>query len=419
MLRSDTVNYTFPDNLTIEEVRSVVDAHNAALGTKAFIEADRGDHVIFNYVVAFEGSFPAPSTGDPAVDRARAILRECRGLTFCKQSGGVLNRKFQKFFNINEKPETQIGAIDWSQPHVVLEKLDGSMVTPLPVGNRLSPDHTIRWATKMGLTDIGGQIDRFVAEHPNYERYAFDAFAAGLTAIFEWCSRKQKIVVDYPVDRLVLTAVRDNDTGRYLSYDDLLWIGEHYGIEVVRALPGNARNIQQFMAEAQDLEGAEGYVIRFADGHMVKVKGAWYVAIHKTKDMIQSEKAVWELILDDRVDDAKAFMDAPDRDRVGRFHDAFERALILKASDLNAEVASAKLRLCGDKKAFATEFMPTVEPLVRPLLFSIWDGHDPEAVVRAHLRKHTGSGPRLEIVRPLIDGVRWEDYRDKSYHDDN
>ena len=45
------------------------------------------------------------------------------------------------------------------------------------------------------------------------------------------------------------------------------------GLEVVKALSGSVESIQHFMKEAHDLEGAEGYVIRFDDGHMVKLKG--------------------------------------------------------------------------------------------------------------------------------------------------
>ena len=52
-----------------------------------------------------------------------------------------------KFFNVNEREETLIQHIDFSQPHLILEKLDGSMITPFEVDSR------IRWGTKMGLTD--------------------------------------------------------------------------------------------------------------------------------------------------------------------------------------------------------------------------------------------------------------------------
>src|SRR5574343_2058061 len=146
------MHYQFATELHINEVRAIIEKHNESLGSKAFIEADRGDHVIFNYVVAFEGSFPEPNTGDHHTDRERAILRECRGLIMCKNTGLPLARRFQKFFNVNEKPETQIGAIDWSKPHVILEKLDGSMITPCMSGGRL------RWGTKMGATDVATPV---------------------------------------------------------------------------------------------------------------------------------------------------------------------------------------------------------------------------------------------------------------------
>ena len=34
-----------------------------------------------------------------------------------------------------------------------------------------------------------------------------DAIDAGFTPLFEWCSRRSKIVVDYPEDQLVLTGL--------------------------------------------------------------------------------------------------------------------------------------------------------------------------------------------------------------------
>lgn len=118
--------YKFPENLTLDETRSVINAHNEALGVKAFIEADRGDISIFNYIVSFDGSFPE-FTGDEARDREIAIIRECRGLAFDKATGEVAIRKFHKFWNVNQRAESQADVIDWSRPHDVLLKEDGSI----------------------------------------------------------------------------------------------------------------------------------------------------------------------------------------------------------------------------------------------------------------------------------------------------
>lgn len=401
------MKYDFPVDITLDEVRSVIKQHNMNIGADAFIEADRGDLVIFNYVVAFENSFP--EVGD---DRFKAIVRECRGITFDKASGKVVNRKFHKFFNVNEKDETQIHAVDWSRPHKVLEKLDGSMITPLYI------DGEVKWATKMGMTEVAEKVYSFTDNRVEYIEFCIAMIANGYTPIFEWCSRKQKIVIDYPEDRLVLTAIRCNSSGRYETYESMVELAEQYDIDVVRALPGSAENIQQFLDEAKDVEGEEGYIIRFDDGHMVKVKGMWYVQIHKTKESIQSEKNVWQLILNDRIDDAKSFMDEGDRAAVSAYHDAFEHAVDKAAHSLYERVMALKGEVNGDRKEFATKHLQSFSALEKPMVFRIWDGFDPVDVMKEYLAKNSGSGPKIDNVRPLLDGLSWEDYRDKNYSSD-
>jgi len=48
-----------------------------------------------------------------------------------------------------------------------------------------------------------------------YQQFAKWCIENRLTPIFEWCSRKQRIVIDYPEDKLVLLAVRENMSGKY------------------------------------------------------------------------------------------------------------------------------------------------------------------------------------------------------------
>ena len=408
------MRYEFPANMTLEEVRGVIARHNERTGSNAFIEANRGDHVIFNYVVSFDGAFPAPTTGNVELDREFAILRECRGLTF-HADGRILTRKFAKFFNVNEKPETQSGLIDWNQPHVVLEKLDGSMITPLWLGDMDDINaEKLRWCTKMGMTDVAKPVEEFVRQNPHYARWAVGCVASGYTPIFEWCSRQQKIVVDYPEDQLVLIAIRNNATGLFLSHPEMLK-AEASGIAVVRALEGSVENIEQFMAEAKDLEGAEGYIIRFDDGHMVKVKGAWYVQIHKTKEVLQFEKDVLQLIFGDKLDDAKAFMDEADRDRVERYNtDLFAN---IEAKALELTTLAATLTTEGmTKKEFVERVrsLTTLQDQEQGILFRIFDGGSAADTIRSIIAKHISTGPRVESVRHLMLGLNWMDYRDSN-----
>jgi RNA ligase len=396
------MDYIFPEGLTIEETRDVIREHNASLGVECFIEADRADHIIFNYIVAFAGSFPTPNSGDAIVDRRRAILRECRGLTFSKD-GRILARKFGKFFNIGEKEETLAGAINWASPHVILEKLDGSMITPI----RMGPE--IRCATKMGFTDVAMFADAFVESNLNYKDFSSSIIDDNLTPIFEYCSRQNKVVLDYPIDRLVLTAVRDNMTGMYMEYTKMVRLCDFHGVECIKAIPGLVGNINEFLENTRALRGKEGYVIRFSNGHMCKAKAEEYCVIHSTKDDLNSEKKVLSLIFNGNLDDVKPFMDDVDRKRVDRFHEDVDRGVSNTARYLSETVLPLRSRY-SSKKDFAVDFVNNWnDPITRPLLFSVWDGNDPVDAIKTVVAKNLGSSSRIDQIRCLF-GVCWKDY---------
>src|SRR5688572_22902654 len=106
------MRYPFPADLTLEEIRDAIAERNAALGFRAFIEAEREGYLAFNYTFAPAEAFPPIEEG--ASERAHAILRECRGLIASKTSGRILARRYHKFFNVNERPETLAHSVDWT-----------------------------------------------------------------------------------------------------------------------------------------------------------------------------------------------------------------------------------------------------------------------------------------------------------------
>jgi RNA ligase len=129
---------------------------------------------------------------------------------------------------VNEREETQDHVVDLSRDHNILEKLDGSMIAPFMVNGE------IIWGTKMGATEVAKPVEEFIATHPNYRRFAELELLRGYTPIFEWCSRKQRIVLDYKEDQLVLTAMRDMKTGKYVSRYLMLLTADLFCIPVVR-----------------------------------------------------------------------------------------------------------------------------------------------------------------------------------------
>jgi RNA ligase len=411
------MRYEFP------HIRHLDDVRPAIAGSDEFIVAERDWGYVVNYMVSMSDTFPAVedsaywcpgckmpvseieacgSQRCPEAVNLAAIRRECRGLLFHKD-GSIMARRLHKFFNINERDETQFGKIDFSRPHVILEKLDGSMITPVVT------EAGLRWGTKMGLTEVGMGAEEFVAQNPRYTVFAEAVMAQGFTPIFEWCSRKQRIVVDYPEDRLVLIAMRDTVTGEYKSYDRLIMSAAAYNIDVVKSYKGSAESMELLMSETKDAEGIEGWIIRFEDGHMLKVKGEWYLRIHKTKDNLTFEKNVVDLLINEKMDDAKAFMMDEDRERVERFETEFWEGItdsVGRYEKYFEMVIASGL----DRKRYALEWMPTIkdnDPFAPAYVFARFNGKDPRELILNEIRKNTGTQTRIDSVRDLWGNIRW------------
>ena len=403
------MKYQFP------HINHINDVLPAIQDSPEFIVAEREHFKVVNYVVAHPETFPeVKSVGITNGDithqgifeyeeaHRAAIRRELRGIIFDKE-GNVIARRLHKFFNVNERDETQQHLIDLRQPHVILEKLDGSMITPIPI-----EDH-FRWGTKMGITDVSMGAEEYVAKHKNYTDFARATFAMGFTPIFEWCSRKQRIVVDYPEDRLVLIAIRNTVTGAYASYDVMVANAKAYNLDVVKAYAGTAESMEHLISETKAVEGAEGWIIRFNDGHMVKIKGEWYLRIHKTKDNLSQEKNVIELLISEKVDDAKAFMLADDRKRVEEFEYKFWHQVEALAKMFEA-YHSTNVAHGIDRKTWALEHMKSMNesnPFASSIVFNLYNDKPALESIKNLIAKNIGSQTRVDEARILWGNLHW------------
>ena len=358
------MDYQFPTITHIDQVLPAIE------GAPEFIHVVKDGYSIINYVVAGSETFPDVIAkefyGQNYVPDTHAVVRrECRGLVFDPE-GNLINRRYHKFFNVNERDETAINAIDWTRPHVILEKLDGSMVSPCFVHKHL------RWMTKMGITDTSMEAEVFVASRPVYAELARHYLKNGYTPIFEWCSNKNRIVLDYPEDRLVLTAMRDNITGNYVLQDALEAIGERYGIEVVKAWSHEQiQKMGTLIGIIREMEDAEGVVVRFDDGQMVKIKSDWYVRIHKVKSLLGQERDVVSLILKNELDDLLPILPEDDVLKIQKFKWELEVSIAEVAFNIRRMVQDFVASI--DRKTFALEHGPKMDPMIRGLIFQFWD----------------------------------------------
>lgn len=392
------MQYQFPVIKHLDDVRQAVE------GRDEFVIAERPWGYVVNYLVCMPDTFPEVrrKVGDAwEEDYIASLRRELRGILFFP-NGMIMARRLHKFFNVGERDETQPHLVDLSQPHVILEKLDGSMITPVETLDGYT------WGTKMGPTDVAGPVQEWVDQHQNYLLFAQTQMQMGFTPIFEWCSRKQRIVVDYPEDRLVLIAIRNTVTGAYVPLIEMQRLAEKHSIDCVKTYPGTAQSLEHLMSETREAQGIEGWIIRFADGHMLKLKASSYLRFHKVKESIVQEKNVIDLLVNDQMDDPKAFMLEEDRKRVEEFEDKFWHGFEQFNHDLSLKLQEYKTITGNDRKRFAIEIAPTVEPISRSVLFATWDG---KRNVRDELlnviRKNTGTGPRIDSVRHIWQGHTW------------
>jgi RNA ligase len=385
--------YDFPDLNHISDVLPHIE------GREEFRVIEKDWYTVINYAVAFEDTFSLDSEKS---HYNMTVRRECRGLIFDTETGNIISRPYHKFFNVGEKEETQLNKINLYEPHVVLEKLDGSMIRPIPTKEGFF------LATKAGITDISQQAEVFIADKPHYATFIHKCFQRNITPIFEWCSRKNRIVVDYPEDQLILTGLRYVFEGSYVTYEIMKSYASAWNIPVVKAVDGLAvQNIELFVKQVREWDDGEGVVVRFDTGHMIKVKADDYVLRHKSKDAIGQEKNVLQTILEDSVDDLVPLLTPEDAERIQRFQNAFWASV----EDVSYEMAQKFLSgntVYPDKKDFAVEFVQKkVEPTHAPVMYGMKNGKGSRGILVEMIEKSLSSQSKIDSARWMWGGLKW------------
>jgi RNA ligase len=383
------MNYDFPQIKTIDDVLPHIS------GREEFLVMEKEGYTVIKYAVAFEDTFQWDSN-DPV---GSAIRRECRGIIF-NQDGELISRPYAKFFNVGEKPETQLNKVNLYESHIVLEKLDGSMIRPIPTVEGFN------LATKAGVTDISHQAEEFISDKPHYAKFIHSMFDGKLTPIFEWVSRKNRIVVDYENDNLILTAIRNTEMGHYLPYFNMLDLAEHWNIPVVQAVDGLAvQNIELFVKQIREWEDSEGVVLRFDTGHMVKIKADQYVLRHKTKDAINQEKNVISILLNDDVDDLIPLLTPEDATRIQEFQHAFW----LSFEDVAGEIYDLYRQIDKgqSQKDFALFAVSSVLPHYQPFMFKLRKGFPIKDLLIEQIRKSLSSQTKIDAARWMWGNLDW------------
>lgn len=388
------MKYDFP---LIEHIDDIESHRDAELIHAAFKRsARRNGTIVYDYTYMANDVFPAIGATPFA-----AVARELRGLTFDEKSGALLSRPYQKFFNAGEREETLTAKLPLDHPHVVMEKLDGSMVHAF-----IGPDGEIAFATRWGVTAQAAQALDFYAAHDGSGagRAAMRRLIEdGYTPIFEWTTPETIIVVQHREPALTLTGLRHRRSGAFVRHDELHAHARALRTPLVKMFDP-VTDWESFATRAAAETEGEGYVLRFDDGHMLKIKNTLYARVHKFKGNLSQPKDAAEIVLDGGLDDMLPYLAPAEQDRLVDYREAMIAALSVQAARIGDAVERARAAL-GDveprerQKQFWTGYAAPLGAGLATCANDVWVGRaEPLEAIIGFARKHTGAGPRFDLL---------------------
>jgi T4 RnlA family RNA ligase len=249
---------------------------------------------VFNYRLAQYKDFDMPIPSKPELKGF-----EMRGLTFVFNKDGSLYKRFvllEKFFNLNQVPNSMFSVVKDYKIRYVNNKEDGSIASfiQLPNGNIIG-------RSKMGFdNDQANGINKIYKINADVKSFVDWALNNDIVPIFEYVAPHNRIVLRYSSEELILLRLRDNKTGKHID------IKEHLDkIASIKIAPFEDDTTLNDLIEKSKTEAErEGWIVQFDNDHMVKIKTDWYCQRHGllTND-IYREHIIIGYILDDKIDD--------------------------------------------------------------------------------------------------------------------
>ena len=244
----------------------------------------------FNYRLASWADFKAPGAS------------EMRGITYVFNSDGSLFKRYlllEKFFNLNQVPDTMYSEVKDFKIKSIYNKEDGSVASFIKL-----PNGKIIGKSKMGFdNDQSIQINKIYKTNKSVKRFVDKVLSLNYIPIFEYVAPSNKIVLRYAKEDLILLRLRDNVTGEILDLNDYLEV-----IGDVRMAPSEeGYTLDELIEMASYTEDKEGWIVEFENGLLMKIKTDFYFKRHGilTED-IYRENVIINYILNDEIDDVIA-----------------------------------------------------------------------------------------------------------------
>lgn len=324
-------------------------AHEALNGHDEFAVKFYDGKVSFDYIVIFPGSFD--STEDEIRDRAyhlwekaggpvsdsinfwlqaeadvkrfAAIRRNFRGVTFDVATGEMISLPLNKFFNVNQIPETQYDKIK-DQNAVIYEKLDGTMIHFFEHNGKLEAA-----TCRSTHHPLAAEALALAKSNPVVHNRILELVRSGVTPIFEYVAPTNQVVVQYDKPRLVHLIARVRQTGEYF-FDE--------------SFPDRAKRYEFKFSEVFDNLNHtefEGYVCHLPN-MVVKAKTPWYMERHRAVDaLMRPAYKLYQVVFEGLMDDLIAVATEPYKPALRRIYDEAQRDLLNEKRRVEEEFSAA------------------------------------------------------------------------------
>lgn len=364
----------------IEEVLPYIKDH------KEFIHVVKDDYQVIDYVFVSNEIFKSPKEEGISDEEKhkRLIQLQCRGIKF-DLNGVIIARPFHKFKNYGEDSHIN-NLYDWSKPHTIMTKMDGSMVHTAIINSEL------RLCTRMGITEQSIAAEKLLTVTQNSQLGGIAL--ADVTVIFEYTAPDNRIVIEYEKPALTILAVRRNLTGVYFDHESVVELGEILGIPVVDVHSDIRLGDDNIASIRENTTGIEGYVVAWEDGTRTKIKTDEYCQMHRAVSYFERESMILPVVLDMQCDDIYPNLSQDRKDRLFEYE-----AAVLK--EFNLYVGSVQIALDTyqrhnlTRKEYALWVQEKVPKGMQGAFFAAIDGKSiPEAVKSCLIRN-----PELLSVR--------------------
>ncbi len=350
---------------------------------------------VFNYRLATYNDFANPIPSKPDVK-----AYEMRGLTFVfNQDGSLFNRYIllEKFFNINQVPESMYSIVKDYKIKFVNNKEDGSIASFIKL-----PNGKIVGKSKMGFdNDQANGINRIYKTNPDIKKFVDWALDNDYVAVFEYVAPHNRIVLRYSNEELILLRLRNNKTGRHIDIRDHL---DKIGSIRVAPFEDDFKDLDDLLEVVAKQVDKEGCIVTATDENgkdfFFKLKTPWYMALHGllTND-IYTEHTIISYILDDKIDDILGQIPEEEveaHQRINKIIGVVRKSISDKVQELDKSY-QIFINMGSDRKEYALKYRGS-EPNFGYVM-AMAKGIDPYELAKDWVRDNT---KRLMIARDFL-----------------